>query len=132
MDNWLTRIGIDVNNNEPMQVLKYLSTRANMAAQATARDKSRRRELITENETLIRDNLHCNNNACEDPLDILIAEEGIVIKLLSMSAVLRDTLTKYYVEGRSPEAIAKMDNENVEAVRKRITRARNLLKGDSI
>lgn len=132
MDNWLTRIGIDVNNNEPMQVLKYLSTRASMAAQATARDKSRRRELITENETLIRDNLHCNNNAGEDPLDILIAEEGIVIKLLSMSAVLRDTLTKYYVEGRSPEAIAKMDNENVEAVRKRITRARNLLKGDSI
>ncbi len=93
------------------------------------RDEGNRARLREDNHDLIVNNLGLAATA-DDPADLSAAEELILIKVLSLSAALRNTLIQYYVEGRSPETIAKMGNENVEAVRKRITRARNLLKGE--
>jgi len=84
--------------------------------------------LELENHEQIVRNLALDDHP-DDPAEIVEAEEQILINLLSLSAVLKDTLIQYYIEGCTPEEIAKTNGENVEAVRKRITRARNLLKG---
>ena len=91
------------------------------------RNEQNRVRLRQDNYDEIIKNLGLLNEP-DDPQYEAEVEEDIVIKLNGLSAVLRDTLIQYYVEGRSPEAIAALGNENVEAVRKRITRARNQLK----
>lgn len=88
-----------------------------------------RTRLREDNYDLIVRNLGLEGTD-DDPHDIAAADQLILKHLKSLSALLRYTLVQYYVEGRSPEDIAEADNENVEAVRKRITRARNLLKGE--
>ena len=91
------------------------------------RDEQNRARLREDNYDEIVKNLGLLNEP-DDPQYEAEVDEDIVIKLNGLSAALRDTLIQYYVEGRSPEAIAALGNENVEAVRKRITRARNQLK----
>lgn len=85
-----------------------------------------RARLREENHEQIIANLGMNDFP-DDPADIAADREDILIKLNGLSAALRDTLIQYYIEGRTPEEIAATNYENVEAVRKRITRARNQL-----
>lgn len=63
-----------------------------------------------------------------DPLDLLIFEEELGETLKGFSDLIRETLNQYYVLGWSPQEIADFNLEGVEAVRKRITRGRDLWK----
>jgi len=83
--------------------------------------------LIMENADQIAADLHVRQDFGIDPAEVVEFEQEILIKIDSLSAALRNSFIQYYVEGRSPEEIAETNNENVEAVRKRITRARNQL-----
>ena len=109
------------------QTRAYINTYLNNMNKNTKKVESNRARLRFENHDEIIKNLGLLNEP-DDPQYEAEVDEDIVIKLNGLSAVLRDTLIQYYVEGRSPEAIAALGNENVEAVRKRITRARNQLK----
>jgi DNA-directed RNA polymerase specialized sigma24 family protein len=125
------------NEEEPTftsvnQIKAYCGSFLNyMKSNADRVDRNRAR-LLQENAVHLEADLHVRQDVGADPMDLMIAEESIGIKLDSLSAVLKDTLTKHYVEGRSPEDIAEANDENVEAVRKRITRARNILKGEEL
>ncbi len=66
-----------------------------------------------------------------DPLDQLIHEEEVGARMDSLSPLLMDTLVDYYIHGRTPEEIADEQGENVWAIRKRIERARNTMKGET-
>ena len=88
-----------------------------------------RERLEMLHTSLLADELHDRMQTDNsDPLSNLIEEETIAINLDSLSAALRETAIQYYVEGRAPEDIATLNDENVAAVRKRITRARQQLK----
>jgi DNA-directed RNA polymerase specialized sigma24 family protein len=63
-----------------------------------------------------------------DPLDLLLFEEELGETLKGFSDLIRETLNQYYVLGWSPQEIADFNLEGVEAVRKRITRGRDLWK----
>jgi DNA-directed RNA polymerase specialized sigma24 family protein len=63
-----------------------------------------------------------------DPLDLLIFEEELGETLKGFSDLIRETMNQYYVLGWSPQEIADFNLEGVEAVRKRITRGRDLWK----
>lgn len=62
----------------------------------------------------------------DDPLDLLIFEEELRETLKGFSDLIRETMHQYYVLGWSPQEIADCNLEGVEAVRKRITRGRDL------
>lgn len=88
-----------------------------------------RRRIEQENHEAIISGLGLDESP-DNPAEEVEMQDAILTKLDSLSAVLRETLVQYYVEGRAPEDIAEANGENVEAVRKRITRARNQLKGE--
>lgn len=111
------------------QLREYISVSLLHRRQNDDRKEMNRRRLLDENAEQVVQNLSLGR-AENDPVEILSGQEDILIKLDSLSPLLRDTMIQHYVEGRSPEDIASIGNENVEAVRKRITRARNTLKGD--
>jgi len=92
--------------------------------------KERRRQQLDKSEAeRIKQNLgYRESNA--DPLQVLSADESLSGRLNDMSPLLRETLLAFIQDGLSPEDIAKRDGDDVEAVRKRITRARNQLKGN--
>ena len=113
--------GTEINKGWCVEVYQNLASN-------TRRDEENRTQLRADNYDAIVRNLGLAGQA-DDPSGILESDDEILTKLDSLSAVLRDTLIEYYVEGRSPEDVAEANNENVEAVRKRITRARNQLKG---
>ena len=95
------------------------------------RKETNRKRLESENADSIAKELFDRQlHLGEDPSDVLEMEDSIGTLLDSLSALNRATLIEYYVEGRTPEDIAAANGENVEAVRKRITRARNQLKGE--
>jgi DNA-directed RNA polymerase specialized sigma24 family protein len=89
-----------------------------------------RARLMEENDDLIRSLYGYNEENC-DPLDELLALEEMEERINSLSPLLRDTFEAYYVEGRTPEEIAELTGDGIEAVRKRITRARDKVKGDN-
>ena len=92
------------------------------------RVESRRKEIEYEAQDDIVRTLGLNTSAA-DPQAILQAMEELEERVSGLSWLLQGTLTDYYVNGMTPEEIATRDGENVEAVRKRLTRGRNELKG---
>jgi len=111
------------------QIKSYCNQYLNNLKRNTDKKARNRVRLEVDNHDTIVNELGLGGED-DDPALLAEAEEQILIKCLSLSAVLLNTLKMYYIEGRSPEEIAKTGNENVEAVRKRITRARNLLQGE--
>jgi len=91
---------------------------------------SRQASLRTENAEAIMRGMALDGQG-EDPAEILEGEQHILKQYNDMSPLLQETLIQYYVEGRTPEDIAGENWEEPGAVRKRITRARNQLKGET-
>jgi len=94
------------------------------------RGEQRRAELRVDNYDTILNNLGLDGHE-DDPAEITEGEQHILKQYNGMSPLLQETLIQYYVEGRTPEDIAGENWEDPGAVRKRITRARNQLKGET-
>jgi len=115
--------GTEVNKAWCLTVYRHLWTNRNFIEGNRARLREENYDLIVNNLAL--------DKAADDPADTAESEDTILKHLDSLSAALQDTMIQFYFEGRSAEEIAETNNENVEAVRKRITRARKQLKGDT-
>jgi DNA-directed RNA polymerase specialized sigma24 family protein len=95
------------------------------------RIEERRVELVRENEEEIRNNFGLpKEGKAHDPLDVLIGMEEVSERLDNLSPLLRDTVERVYLDGKTPEEVAKEDVEEVAAVYKRISRAKKLLQGE--
>jgi len=108
---------------------RWCITTYNNIRMNTSRNEANRARLREDNYDEIVKNLGLDGVEA-GPEGTTDAESSILIHFNSLSALLRETLIEHYIEGRAPEEMALAHGENVEAVRKRITRARNLLIGD--
>lgn len=94
------------------------------------RMEHRHKELERENADAIRAVFYEDNQAA-DPADVIEASEALSSRFADLSPLVRRTLEQYYVEGLTVEDIAALEWVDEEAIRKRITRGRNLLKGET-
>ena len=88
-----------------------------------------RKRIERENSDAIKAVFYEDNQAA-DPAEIVEAQATMSARLDQLSPLVRRTLEQYYVEGLTVEDIAALEWVDEEAIRKRITRGRNLLKGE--
>lgn len=112
----------------PDRVKEYVFSALTNNAKDYMKKQDRRAELLRDNQDAVLVGFPQEHN--DSPEAIVEAEEEISIKLKELSPILRATLEEHYIEGKTPEEIAKDSGDGVEAVRKRITRARNILRGN--
>lgn len=118
---------IEFKNEEHMR--GYVITALHNMTTNSVRVSARRKEIELErHDDIVR--VFNMDEHTSDPADIHEALDNIDEKVSSLTPLVHDTLEDYYVKGMTPEEIAERDGDKVEAVRKRITRGRNTLKGE--
>lgn len=65
-----------------------------------------------------------------DPMEDYIVHEELTERFDKLSTLLRDTLEEYYIEGKTMKEIAERTGDSEMAVRLRLFRARNIVKGE--
>jgi RNA polymerase sigma factor (sigma-70 family) len=89
----------------------------------------RRAVTLRDHAAQIQHNLGYFNKEAERPDTFLEAHTRLVDGVGALSPLISATLELYYIQGLSVEEIAEKQKVDVEAVRKRLTRGRNTLKG---
>jgi RNA polymerase sigma factor (sigma-70 family) len=90
------------------------------------RDEQHRREALRDNAGEVR---KLQTGGGDDPADIIEAEDSMR-RLDSLTPILRDTVEKYYIEGLSIKEISATDGASESAVKVRLHRAREIVKGE--
>jgi len=90
--------------------------------------EKRRREIEQESVEAITRELGLADDA-DDPMEVLIAEEGIYDILKDMSPLIRGTFERVIVEGDSVEAEAEREKVSANTIYQRVWEAKQTLKG---
>jgi len=107
----------------------WLSTVYHNLKKNNLRDERRRAEIRTDNHDAIVNTLGLNDEEA-DPLDSLMQDEDIQRKLKLLTPLLLQTLIRVFVEGMSPEELAKWESTTANTIYQRIHQTRKLLEGD--
>ena len=100
--------------------------RAASRAKNFLRDEDRRREIEDENPGLLES---MTPSSFPDPMDVLMAEQRLH-KLDDLTPQLLETLELYYIDGLSIKEIAAKEGASESAVKVRLHRAREIVKGE--
>jgi len=124
---WMEMEPLDFPTPGQLRAYVFLTMR-HMAGNHLHKERNRKRLESDHYEDIVR-GLGLNYSP-DDPAHLEEARGLILTKLDSLSPLLRMTLEMYYLDGRTPREIAEaFEGDTEEAVRKRITRARNITKG---
>lgn len=123
MEAYLKLLETDAEVKHPF-TLGY--TIAQNLAKNHIRDEQHRREALRDNAVEVR---KLQAGGGEDPAAIVEAEERME-RLDSLTPILRSTVEDYYVEGLSIKEIAAKEGANESAVKVRLHRAREIVKGE--
>lgn len=102
---------------------------SNKSIDCLRRKKSKFREEIMENSEELIDNPKFSHT--ETPEEILIEKEKneLISKICkSVPAIYEDVITKFYLQGKSYEEIAREEEVSVKTIASRLYRGRNMLK----
>jgi len=90
----------------------------------------RRREIEDESVEYIVQALGLND-VTADPMDQLMAEEAIAIRLKELSPLLRATLERVVIDGVTPEDMAVEEGTSVNVIYQRVHQAKAILRGEN-
>jgi DNA-directed RNA polymerase specialized sigma24 family protein len=94
------------------------------------RDAANRAVALRDHAEQVQDGLGFYYSEGHRPDQELDMEESVTARMDALSPLVRRTLVRHYADGVSVEDIAGEEGVDVEAVRKRLTRGRNMLKGE--
>lgn len=121
----------DIYRNKSEEEIKAYILRVLMSIRNSQHQKDKRRlELDHEQKSRIMDNIGFSANQSHHcPADEVLAEQEYEQRLQELSPLLRETLEAYTTEGLSYSEIAEREGDKIEAVRKRVVRAQQQLRG---